>query len=178
MRDLPLPSAATVQRAAQRNAPFVRAQLPYIEALLTSGHAWIAGDQVTVADFAVYHPLWFMTARSQRLAHELAPYPRIAGWMARMRAFGHGTSSPMSAAEALDVAAAAQPAAPRASNPFDEDPPLGCHVRIRADDYGRDPVEGELVLIDADEIALLRTDPRLGDVVVHFPRLGYDLRQM
>ena len=46
MRDLPLPSVAAVQRAAKRNAPFVRAQLPSIEALLTSGHAWIAGDQV------------------------------------------------------------------------------------------------------------------------------------
>ena len=178
MRDLPLPNAATVQRAARRNAPFVRAQLPSIEALLSRGHAWIAGAQVTVADFAVYHPLWFMTARSQRLAHELAPYRRIADWMDRMRAFGHGNSLPMSGAEALDVATAAQPSTPRVSNPFDEDPPLGRHVRIRADDYGRDPVEGELVLIDADEIALLRSDPRLGDIVVHFPRLGYDLRQL
>jgi glutathione S-transferase len=124
MRGLPLPTAATVLRAAMRNAPFVRAQLPSIEGLL-SGHPWIAGTQVTVADFAVYHPLWFMTARSQRLAHELAPYPRIADWMERMRAFGHGTSSPMTATEALNVAAAAQPATPRASNPFDEDPPLG-----------------------------------------------------
>ena len=77
MRGLPLPDAATVQRAAERNAPFVRAQLPSIEALLSGGHAWIAGAQVTVADFAVYHPLWFMTARSQRLVHELAPYPLI-----------------------------------------------------------------------------------------------------
>ena len=119
-----------------------------------------------------------MTARNQRLAHELASYPRIAEWMERMRAFGHGTSSLMSAAEALDVAAAAQPAMLRTSDPFDEDPPLGSHVRIRADDYGRDPVEGELVLVDADEIALRRSDPRLGDIVVHFPRLGYDLRQM
>ena len=178
MRDLAPPSAATVERAAKRNAPFVRAQLPSIEALLTRGHAWIAGAQVTVADFAVYHPLWFMTARSRRLAHELAPYPRIADWMERMCAFGHGTSSPMGAAEALKVAAAAQPATPRVSNPFDEDPPVGCHVRIRANDYGRDPVEGHLVLIDADEIALHRNDPRLGDTVVHFPRLGYDLRQM
>ena len=118
MRDLPLPTAATVQRAAKRNAPFVRAQLPSIEELL-SGHAWIAGSQVTVADFAVYHPLWFMTARSKRLLHELAPYPRIADWMTRMRDFGHGTSSPMTAAEALNVAAAAQPAAPRPSNPFE-----------------------------------------------------------
>ena len=178
MRDLPLPSAAAVKKAAERNAPFVRAQLPSIEAILTRGHAWIAGDQVTVADFAVYHPLWFITARSQRLAHELAPYPRIAAWMERMRAFGHGVSSPMAAAEALEVAAAAQPVTPRASNPFVEDPPLGSHVRIRADDYGRDLVEGELVLIDADEIALRRSDPRLGDIVVHFPRLHYDLRLM
>ena len=133
-------------------------------------------DIFVLAVGAAYEQI--MTARSQRLAHELGPYPRIADWMARMRAFGHGTSSPMSAAEALDVAAAAQPATPRASNPFDEDPPLSRHVRIRADDYGRDPVEGELVLIDADEIALRRNDPRLGDIVVHFPRLGYDLRQV
>lgn len=118
------------------------------------------------------------TRLSQRLVHELAPYPRIADWVERMRAFGHGTSSPMSAAAALNVAAAAQPATPRASDPLDEDPPLGSHVRIRANDYGRDPVEGELALIDTDEIAVRRSDSRLGDIVVHFPRLGYDLRQM
>lgn len=176
MRGLPRPDAATVQRAAKRNAPLVRAQLPGIEALFADGRAWIAGAQTTVADFSAYHALWFITARSQRLAHELVPFPRINDWMARMRAFGHGASSPMTPADALHVAAAAKPAAPRTSAPFDEDPPLGSAVRIRADDYGRDAVEGELVLIDADEIALHRRDPRLGEVVVHFPRLGYDLR--
>jgi glutathione S-transferase len=176
MRGLPIPDAATVQRAAKRNAPLVRAQLPWVDALLFDGRAWIMGAQTSVADFAVYHALWFMTARSARLAHELAPYPRINDWMARMRAFGHGTSSPMTAAEALSIAAAAQPATLRASKPFDEDPSLGSRVRIRADDYGRDPVDGELVLIDADEIAFHRRDPQLGDIVVHFPRLGYDLR--
>ena len=80
--------------------------------------------------------------------------------------------------DALLVAAQAEPAIPRPSNPYPEDPPLGAHVRIRADDYGRDPVEGELVLIDTDEIALSRRDPQVGNVVVHFPRLGYDLRAM
>ena len=178
MRGLPLPDTATVQRAAMRNAPLVRAQLAWIEALLSDGRAWIAGHAITVADFAVYHPLWFMTARSQRLVHELAPCPHISEWMRRMRNFGHGISQPMTAADALGVAATAQPATPRPSKPFDEDPPLGSHVRIRADDYGRDPVEGELVLIDADEIALHRRDPKLADIVVHFPRLGYDLRKV
>jgi glutathione S-transferase len=176
MRGLPLPDAATVQRAAKRNAPMVRTQLPWIEALLADGRAWIAGGHVTVADFAVYHPLWFMTARSPRLVHELAPYARVADWMARMRGFGHGTSSPITAANALHVAAMAQPATPRTSTPFDEDPPIGSLVRIRADDYAKEPVEGELVLIDREEIAVHRRDERLGDIVVHFPRLGYDLR--
>ena len=30
--------------------------------------------------------------------------------------------------------------------------------------------------IDADEIALLRNDPEVGRMTVHFPRLGYDWR--
>ena len=178
MRGLPVPDTATMQRATKRNAPLVRAQLPLVEALLSDGRAWIAGDAVTVADFSVYHALWFMTARSQRLAHELAPYARVGDWMARMRAFGHGTMQPMTAEDALLVAAGAEPAMPRPSNPYPEDPPLGSLVRIRADDYGRDPVEGELVLIDTDEIALSRRDPQVGNVVVHFPRLGYDFRMV
>ena len=62
------------------------------------------------------------------------------------------------------------------STPFDEDPPLGSNVRIRADDYARDPVEGELVLITPEEFAVHRTDALVGAVTVHFPRLGYDLR--
>ena len=33
-----------------------------------------------------------------------------------------------------------------------------------------------IMFIDADEIALLRNDPEVGDVSVHFPRLGYDWR--
>ncbi len=60
--------------------------------------------------------------------------------------------------------------------PFPEDPPLGATVRIRADDHAQDPIVGELVQIDADEIALRRNDPLVGEVVVHFPRLGYELR--
>jgi glutathione S-transferase len=176
MRGLAPPDAATMQRATKRNAPLVRAQLPSVEELLSHDWQWIAGPAVTVADFSVYHALWFMTARSQRLAHELAHYPRIADWMARMRTFGHGEMQPMQPAEALLIAAEAEPASPRASKPFAEDPPLGTLVRIRADDYGRDPVEGELVLIDAYEIAIARRDGEVGNVVVHFPRLGYDLR--
>ncbi len=176
MRGLPVPDEETVRRAARRNAPAVRVQIARVDELLSDGRDWIAGPVVTVGDFAVYHALWFITARSRRLAHELEPYPLIRGWMERMRAFGHGSSSPMTAAEALDIARGASPAPLRESNPFDEDPKPGAKVRIRADDYGKDTIEGRLVLIDAEEIALRRQDGDVGDIVVHFPRLGYDLR--
>ena len=176
MRGLPVPDEATVRRAAARNAPAVRVQIAWVEEMLGDGRMWICGPAPSVADLCVYHALWFLTARTDRLAHELAPYPRIAAWMARVRGFGHGSPEAMQPAEALDIARSAEPALPRASAPFPEDPPLGSAVRIRADDYGRDPVAGELVLIDAEEIALRREDPQAGEIVVHFPRLGYDLR--
>lgn len=176
MRGLPVPDADTVRRAARRNAPAVRVQIAWIEEMLADGRAWIAGPAVTVADFAVYHALWFITGRTDRLRHELAPYPHIGRWMHRMRDFGHGDVRSMPAREALQIAAAATPMQPRPSERFEEDPPLGATVRVRADDYGRDPVEGELVLIDRDEIALRRHNAEVGQVVVHFPRLGYDLR--
>jgi glutathione S-transferase len=46
-------------------------------------------------------------------------------------------------------------------------------VKVSADDYGRDPVAGQVVFSNAHEIAIRRTDPQAGDVVVHFPRAGF-----
>jgi glutathione S-transferase len=178
MRGLPPPGAETLRRATARNAPLVRAQLPQVEAMLADGRSWIAGQAPTAADLAVYHALWFLTARTSRLAHELTPLPRTRAWMDRIRSFGHGMPRHLGPQEALHIAAAATPEPPRTSRPFAEDPQPGSMVRIRADDYGRDQVEGELVFIDTDEIALRHHDPQVETVVVHFPRLGYDLRPL
>ena len=165
-----------MMRAARRNAPMVRAQIPAVEAMLADGRAWLLGDVPTAADLAVYHPLWFLTARTQRLAFELEPFAKIAAWMARVRAFGMGTTVPMSAQQALCIARDTEPLPTAASAPHPEDPPLGSQVRIRADDNGQEVVVGELIHAGVDELALRREDSRAGWVVVHFPRLGYDLR--
>jgi glutathione S-transferase len=176
MRGLPAPDEATMLRAARRNTPLVRAQIPQVEAMLADGRDYLLGAQPTVADLAVYHPLWFLTARTQRLAFELEGYPRIAAWMGRVRAFGHGRPQSMPALEAIAIARAASPAPLPPSSPHPEDPPLGSMVRVRADDNGQELTQGTLVFLGRDEIALRRADERAGDVVVHFPRLGYDLR--
>ena len=167
-----------MRKASERSATLVRAQIPLIETMLADGREFILGQATTIADFAIYHALWFITARTRRLEPELTAYPCILRWMERMRGFGHGRSTAMFPEEALDVAAETSPEPVRTSLPFAEDPRLGDNVRIRADDYGKDIVEGELVLINVDEIALRRQDARVGEIVVHFPRLGYDLRRI
>ena len=72
------------------------------------------------------------------------------------------------------MARQSQPLPPRGVDSAD---PLGLVagtiVSVTPDDYGKVPVTGELVTLLRDEIAVRRTDSRAGEVVVHFPRVGY-----
>jgi hypothetical protein len=40
-------------------------------------------------------------------------------------------------------------------------------------DSGEPAVAGVVRLVERDSIAILREDPRVGTVCVHFPRVGY-----
>jgi hypothetical protein len=53
--------------------------------------------------------------------------------------------------------------------------PLRAHMRVEVspDDTRRGAVQGELVSLDWNEVGVLRHDARCGEVIVHFPRLGY-----
>ena len=176
MRGLPPPSSEAMKRAAKRNAPLARVHLALIEEMLADSRQWILGPETTAADFSIYHAVWFITGSSNRLAFELMPFPRILAWMQRMAAFGHGNSQPMTPQEALAVASTAEPQPVGPSHPFDEDPPIGSRVRVRASDYGKEAVEGDLVKIDPRAITVSRYDKALGEIYVHFPRAGYEMR--
>jgi len=176
MRGLPKPSVAAVERSAARSAPLARLQLPLIEDMLADGRRWICGDCFTAADLAVYHTMWFMTDRSQRLAYEFAAFEALDAWMKRVCALGHGRPRPMSAEDALDAARTSEPAAPRLSRPQPEDPGLGSLVEIRAADYAQDLIVGTLDFLDDDEVSIRISNDRVGNVAVHFPRLGFEMR--
>ena len=49
----------------------------------------------------------------------------------------------------------------------------GDRVVVSAEDYGRDPIAGTLVIANANEIAIRREAPEVGEVVVHVPRAGF-----
>lgn len=144
--------------------------LQRLEQMLAPSGAFLLGQVATIADFAVYHPIWFVK-RVKSLAAILQDYPALLAWYERMRAFGHGSHSELSATEALAVAARST-ALPCASS---NHPLLGQIVQVTPSDYAKDPVEGELVEVQDDRVGLKRTDPRAGTLVVHFPRIAFRL---
>jgi hypothetical protein len=44
-----------------------------------------------------------------------------------------------------------------------------------ADDYGREPLAGKLVAATTERIIIARTDPALGRMHLHVPRVGFIL---
>jgi hypothetical protein len=80
----------------------------------------------------------------------------------------------MDPAEALRIAREGTPLPAEAVEGRDPaDPAPGTRVAVLPDDYGFDPVEGEVVFAGRQEIAVRRRDADLGEVVVHFPRAGF-----
>lgn len=151
--------------------------LPWLESQLASGSpsqpGYFGGSSASIADFAIYHPLWFIR-RAGPLGALLDGYPRLNAWYARMSEFGHGPAEPLSSQDALSIAGNAAPAElPQVDLRQVDGCALGDQVTVSATDYGTDPVRGELVMSGVEEIVIRRQDERAGTIQVHFPRLGY-----
>lgn len=138
---------------------------------------FLLGPQPCVADFATYHGLWFTRTQTPALSDVFEATPGVLAWLDRMAAIGHGTSTRLSAEEAIALAAQATPL-PVADTAFQDDHgiALGAQVSIASNDFGPEPTTGELVAATRMHYTLRRVDARAGTVHVHFPRIGYVLR--
>lgn len=148
--------------------PLIRERLAQLELQLAHrSNPFLLGQQACIADFAVYHPLWFIQ-QARAVAGVLDAYPQVLGWMKRVAAFGHGQSEPMDSGEAIVIA--------RLNAGGQEGLSLtGRRVQIAATDYGTDPTAGVLVEETDDEWVIARNDTRAGLLRVHFPRAGFAL---
>ena len=138
-------------------------------------------DAVPVlADFSAYHPLWYCRVNTPSMAAVFEPFPSVLAWMDRMAAIGHGQFAPMTSAEAIAVAAAAEPLPVPAGETFQDDHgiALGSRVSVAAEAFGPEPTEGDLVAATRMHFTLRREDARAGTVHVHFPRIGFVLRKV
>jgi glutathione S-transferase len=152
----------------------VRAHLAFLDATLADAGPYLAGSRPSLADFSAYLAPWWL-ARPPRRDEALDPFPRVAAWMERIVALGHGRPIPMAPEAALEIARTSAPATPAHVDAGDPAARGVGDVTVAADDYGRDRVVGEIVVSTRDEIAVHRRDPRAGDVVQHFPKLGFEV---
>ena len=83
----------------------MRGHFGWLEDQLGSGKQFLTADEPSAARtrFA-WHIMWFFRARYAKQAEFMAEFPQLSAWEERMKAIGHGTPTPMTAAEALAVA--------------------------------------------------------------------------
>ncbi len=153
----------------------LRAQLGWMEQRVATGRTYILGESPGLPDALCYYLLWFIRGRYSKGPAFLAQFPNLCAWEKRIAAIGHGNPSDLSAAEALGIAEGAEPATPEAVDA--EDPlglALGASVQVLPEAMDGVPaVTGHLRALDPLTVVLDREDPRVGEVSVHFPRVGY-----
>jgi glutathione S-transferase len=149
--------------------------LGWLETHVADGRGFLVRGQASIADFSVAQCLWYVH-RAPELAKIFDAYPKLSAWLERVRAFGHGESTPMTSAESIDLAAKAKEHAPTEVQPglgF----AAGDAVTVMPTDYGRDPVPGTLVGLTRNEVVIERRDERAGTLHVHFPRIGFQIKK-
>ncbi len=151
--------------------------LQRLEQMLSAEQDYLLGTQPCLADFSCYHALWFVQA-VPTVNGILQQFPNVLAWMARLHAIGHGSFEKMKSSAAIEIAHAGQGHAGNGVDCQLLGISLGSLVAIKASDYASDVIEGELVAVGANHLALRRVDERAGEVVVHFPRIGFKIKKL
>lgn len=140
-------------------------------------HGFLFGQTPSIADFSLYHCLWFVAGNTAN-AGLFEPWPTVRAFIARMQAFGHGQFEEIDAQDALAIGRAADPAVPASAGVDRRIAPdwaVGESVTVAPNDYGRIPVAGKLLSYQGDEIVIEREDGHAGRVIVHFPNIGFEV---
>ncbi len=148
--------------------------LARLEHMLHDGQPFLLGALPSIADFSAAQSIWFIRL-APPVAAVLEAYPKLRAWYERVNAFGQGSFTKMTGAEAIAVAAQGA----HAPLSFTAEPGLaqGDEVTVTPTDYAHDPVAGRLVGLSAQEVVIARTDERAGTVHVHFPRIAFQIKK-
>jgi glutathione S-transferase len=168
---------ATMKDQAPAARDQLRAAAAMLAAQLADGRSFLLGDGFSLADAACYHPIWFLRSMPGA-GTAFDEFSVLIAWADRIRAMGHGAREDMDAGAALQIArdstplpgGGVEPGEPNGLEP-------GMRVAVMPDDYGFDPVAGDLVTANPREVAVRREDSEVGEVVVHFPRIGFQIKR-
>jgi glutathione S-transferase len=148
-----------------------------LETMLIDDRVWLLGTAASIADFSIYHCLWFVH-RAGPLATIVDEFPYVTSWYERMRRLVMPSHADMTSAAALQHACDEEPQEFESEYFVDTHGiSLGERVTITPIDTGCDPVAGELVLALRDELAVRRFNDQIGELIVHFPRIGFEMKR-
>ncbi|MEP1206179.1 MAG: glutathione S-transferase family protein [Rhizobiaceae bacterium] len=166
-------------KAANQSSPHLaaqlRAQLHWLNQQLSDGRRFLLGPEPAAIDAQFYYLVWFLRGRWQDGPALLSEFSHLEKWESRVGDIGHGTATELSPEQAISIATESEP---QALVHDDANDPQGLEagqsIVVLPDlDGGEQPVEGVLVFADSGRLALKRTDPDVGNIHVHFPRMGY-----
>jgi glutathione S-transferase len=161
-----------IPRQAPAAREQVRALVATLETQLGDGRPFLLGASFSLADAAAYHPLWFLRV-APSAGPLLEPFRYVRAWMERVDAIGNGDLHPLEPSEALAIARRSTPAGGNVAPGEPNGLTAGDTVTITPDDYGFDPVAGAIVAASEHEVAVRQSTPDLGEIVIHFPRIGF-----
>lgn len=166
---------AAANAALPHLASQMRAPLGWLDDLLSDGRNFLRGAHPSMTDAQIYYVVWFIRGRWAQGPAFLSEFAHLTAWEARLGEIGHGSQSPMSPEDAIIRAAACTPAVAAATDPNDpQGLAPGTPVVVRPDvDGGEQPVAGTVHAVSRDTLTVLREEPDVGKVAVHFPRAGY-----
>lgn len=170
-------SAAELEKAVPRALAQLRAQMSWMEQRLSGGRRFMLGDQPGLPDALCYYLVWFLRTRYEDGENFLAQFPALCAWERRVRAIGHGAPKEMDSREALAVARDATPEIQPREDPGDPEGLAPGQQIIICGDHCVAEVSGEIVSVSSESVALRRYDDAVGEVMTHFPRVGYTIRR-
>jgi glutathione S-transferase len=153
----------------------LQASAALLDAQLSDGRSFLTGDQAGLADIQAFGVPWFTRAAMPVTEPLFQNFRHLSAWEARVAELGEGERESIDSAEAHRVARESRP---DLTIEIDADDAQSLEanmlVSVTPDDFAlRGAVEGTVLQASALELAIHRSTDDFGDLVIHFPRLGY-----
>jgi len=153
----------------------LRAQFGWMDDRLAN-RKFMLGAQPGLPDALAYYLVWFLRGRYCQGPKFLSEFSHLNRWEADMAGIGHGRTVETTAEQALVAALSAETTSVAGIEPFEvQDLRPGQAVRV-APDNGSASIAGQLLALSRDEVILSHHHQRVGDVAIHFPRVGYRIK--
>ena len=128
----------------------------FIVQQLADGRAFLTGDKPSWTDIhAMWDPRFLFDFAPAEAERAYGRFPEISEWLARLEGVGQGNRIEMPPGTALDIAKVSSPLPATGIDPHD---PIGI-------------VAGTTV----STVSVKRDDEHVGEVAVHFPKIGYSI---